>query len=239
MASCIRLEALCLSLVVPGEFVAADHLASDSVLVDNARPDHASTRAIPCHGQRKRVAHELKALLLGHALLELAVTVAVDVCRARSANGEGLAHQRAAKGNAEHLATLLSVPASHNNAGLQAVLVVVAEVTEERRRSCHARSLAQLHAVGIEVVLDDVGDGLGISGGARAAAIDALVHGRELVRHAVGDVGAGGRARVGTHHHSSVEGHCHDGRAHVVLLTHPLWDLCLGGRGPRRLHSHC
>lgn len=48
-----------------------------------------------------------------------------------------------------------------------------------------------------QLVLDDVGDGLCVSGGARAAAPDGVGDAGQLVGHAVGNVGAGGGARVG------------------------------------------
>lgn len=48
-----------------------------------------------------------------------------------------------------------------------------------------------------ELVLDDVGDGLSICGGARAAAPDGVVDAGQLVGHSVGDVCAGGGSGVG------------------------------------------
>jgi hypothetical protein len=69
--------------------------------------------------------------------------------------------------------------------------------------------------------LDDVGNGLRVGGGARAAAEDAVGDGRELVGDAVGDVHASCGARVCADHHAAVVLHCHDGRARAVLLAHP------------------
>ena len=47
---------------------------------------------------------------------------------------------------------------------------------------------ASLSPVKVEVVVDDVGDGLRVGGRPRAAAVDAVRHLRQLVRHAIRDV---------------------------------------------------
>ena len=79
----------------------------------------------------------------------------------------------------------------------QLVLIIVTQLLEQRRRRLHARRLIVCDPVHAQMVLHDVGDGLSVGGGARAAAPDCVVDLGQFVRDAVGDVGAGGGARVG------------------------------------------
>lgn len=53
--------------------------------------------------------------------------------------------------------------------------------------------------------MHDVGDGLGVSGGAGAAAPDGVVDLGQLVRDPVRDVSARGSARIGAEDHALVE----------------------------------
>ena len=55
-----------------------------------------------------------------------------------------------------------------------------------------------MHREEAQLVLDDICHGLRVRRRAGAAAPDCVMHPRELVRHSVGDVGAGSCSRIGT-----------------------------------------
>jgi hypothetical protein len=99
----------------------------------------------------------------------------------------------------------------------EVVLVGVAQVLEDRRRHLRRRRPVVLHLVHAEVVLDNVGHGLRVGRRPGPAAPDGVVHLRQLVRDAVGNVRAGGRARVGAEDDAVLERHRHDGRSEVDL----------------------
>lgn len=79
----------------------------------------------------------------------------------------------------------------------QHVLVGVANLLEQRRGGLRRGRGVVDGGVEAQVVLDHVGDGLGVGCGAGAAAPDGVMDLCELVRHAVGDVGARRRPGVG------------------------------------------
>ena len=89
------------------------------------------------------------------------------------------------------------------------IFVIITQLLEQRGRRLHARRLVVRDPVHAQVVLHDVGDGLGVGGGARAAAPDGVVDLGEFVGDAVGDVGAGGGAGVGAEDDAvgEVDGH--------------------------------
>lgn len=80
----------------------------------------------------------------------------------------------------------------------QRILVRIAQLLEDGRRRLGAGRLAVHHVEETQLVLDNVGDGLCVGGGAGTAAPDGVGDAGQFVGHAVGDVGAGGGARVGT-----------------------------------------
>lgn len=102
--------------------------------------------------------------------------------------------------------------APDDDPGHQVVLVVVAQVAEEVGGGAHPGQGIDLDCMQVQVVADDVADCLGISGGARAAAVDPVMDRADLVADSVRHVAAGGGAAVGRHHHAAVVLHGHDGR---------------------------
>lgn len=79
----------------------------------------------------------------------------------------------------------------------QAVLVGVANLLEYRRRSLRHGGLAALHGKEAQLVLHNVCHGLRVGGRARPAAPDGVVDPRQLVRHAIRNVGPRRRPRIG------------------------------------------
>ncbi len=93
----------------------------------------------------------------------------------------------------------------------QLVLVIIAQLLEQRRGRLRRRLLLVGDPVHAEMVVDDVGDGLSVGSGAGPAAPDCVVHLGQLVRDAVGDVGACGGAGVGAENYAGREGDGHAG----------------------------
>lgn len=93
------------------------------------------------------------------------------------------------------------------------VLVVITQLLEQGGGGLGRGRLVVGDAVHAEVVVYNVGDGLGVSGGAGAAAPDGVVDLRQLVCDPVRDVGARCCARVGAQNHALVEvdGHSWEG----------------------------
>lgn len=85
------------------------------------------------------------------------------------------------------------------------VLVVITQLLEQGGGGLGRGRLVVSDAVHAEVVVHDVGDSLGVSGGAGAAAPDGVVDLRQLIRDPVRDVGARRCARVGAQDHALVE----------------------------------
>lgn len=81
----------------------------------------------------------------------------------------------------------------------QAVLVGVADLLEDGSGRLCGRGLAVAHGKHAELVLYDIGHGLCVGGRAGTAAPDGIGNSGQLIRHSVGDVGAGRRSRVGTY----------------------------------------
>ena len=78
-------------------------------------------------------------------------------------------------------------------------------------RHLDGRHPSRLHGQLAQIMLDVVGQRLGIGGTARPAAPDAIVELGDLVGDAVGHVRAGGDAGVGTEDDAAGEGDGHDG----------------------------
>lgn len=91
----------------------------------------------------------------------------------------------------------------------QLILIRITQLLEQRRRRLRARRLPVLDAVHAEMVLHDIGHGLRVGRRAGPAAPDGVVHLRQLVGHAVGDVGACGGAGVGAEDDARGKGYCH------------------------------
>lgn len=78
------------------------------------------------------------------------------------------------------------------------VLVVIAQLLKQRCGRLGGRWLVVGDGVHTEMIMHDIRHGLGVGRGAGAAAPDGVVHLGQFIRHPVGNVAAGCRARVGT-----------------------------------------
>mmetsp|Transcript_22320 Transcript_22320/g.71855 ORF Transcript_22320/g.71855 Transcript_22320/m.71855 type:complete len:221 (-) Transcript_22320:16-678(-) len=202
-----------------GQPIAGDEVARAPVLGDGDCANDTARRRIPRHGEGQGLGHKLLALLLGHARPIHGVAEAVDVGRSRATNGKWLLHQRAAQGDRVHRGALHRIPARDDDAGHQRILVVVDDRLEQVCRRLHRGRLVHVNAVLVQEMPHVVRDCLSIRGGPRAAAIDPIVHRSQLVGRPVRHIAPRGSARVGTDHHSAVEGDRHDGRAKVHRLA--------------------
>lgn len=108
------------------------------------------------------------------------------------------------------------------------VLVVITQLLEQGGGGLGRGRLVVGDAIHAEVVMHDVGDGLGVSGGAGSAAPDGVVDLRQLVRDPVRDVGTRRCARVGAQNHALVEV---DGHSWGGLRKRVRWWT---GKGSRR-----
>mmetsp|Transcript_69542 Transcript_69542/g.214959 ORF Transcript_69542/g.214959 Transcript_69542/m.214959 type:complete len:204 (+) Transcript_69542:174-785(+) len=172
--------------------------------------------------------HERDALSLCHAWLVLLVHKTGDVAGSASIRRVGHTHEGAADRNGVDLTAPRLVPASHDEPGHEAVLVVVGDHLEEAGRRLDRRQRANLDGVLPDVVLHEPRERLGICCAPAAQDEDAVVHLGDLPRGAVGDVVSRGGPGVGAQHDASVERDGHDGRAggdcalgghHVVLAV--------------------
>ena len=109
--------------------------------------------------------------------------------------------------------TVDGIPTTDDDAGHQIVLVLVAEPSHQVGRHLDRRHPAGLDGQLAQIVLDVVGQGLGVGRAAGPAAPDAIVELGDLVGDAVGHVRAGGNARVGPEDDPALEGDGDDGRA--------------------------
>ena len=109
--------------------------------------------------------------------------------------------------------TVDGIPTTDDDAGHQIVLVLVAEPSHQVGRHLDRRHPAGLDGQLAQIVLDVVGEGLGVGRAATPAAPDPIVELRNLVGDAVGHVRAGGNARVGPEDDPALEGDGDDGRA--------------------------
>ena len=105
------------------------------------------------------------------------------------------------------------IPTTDNNSRHQIVLVLIAQPSHQMRRHLDGRHPTRLDGQLAQIMLDVVGQRLGIGGTARPAAPDAIVELGDLVGDAVGHVRAGGDAGVGTEDDAAGEGDGDDGRA--------------------------
>ena len=80
----------------------------------------------------------------------------------------------------------------------QGVLVIVADLLEDGGGGLGGGGLSVVHGKQAQLVLYDVGDGLGVGGGAGPAAPNGVVDSGQLVSDPVGDVCTGRGSRIGT-----------------------------------------
>lgn len=85
------------------------------------------------------------------------------------------------------------------------------------RRHRHTRRSARLDFVRLQVILYIVRQGLAVGSTSTATGVNVLGKLRNLVRDAVGNVRAGGDARVGAQNDAALKGNGHNGRARQQL----------------------
>lgn len=117
--------------------------------------------------------------------------------------------KRASKGNAVDFSAPPIIVPRNNHAGTELVLVVVAQLSEDGSGVLCRGVLAGRRGEELEVVVDDIGDGLCVGCGAGPAAPYRVVDLCELVSHSVGDIGSGRCAAVCSEDNAVVELGCH------------------------------
>lgn len=109
--------------------------------------------------------------------------------------------------------TIHRIPATDNHAGHQIVLVLITKPSHQMGRHFHRRHPSRLDGQLTQIMLDVIRQGLRIGRTSRSAAPDVIVKLGNLVGNAVGHVGAGGHAGVGTEDDAAGERDGDDGRA--------------------------
>ena len=120
--------------------------------------------------------------------------------------------------NVVNAAAVDRIPPADDDARHEVVLIFLAEPPHEMGGDLHGGGAPRLHCQLSQIVLDVVGEGLGVGGRPGAAAPDPFVDLGNFIRHAVGNVCACGNARVSPHDDAALERDRHDGRPRRHLV---------------------
>lgn len=128
------------------QFVSWNKDSLHAALVNDSHSDTTTGGTITGHGVRERPTDKAQTLISAHSNLVLCITETINIRGSRTADSEWLLVNTSAQWNAVHFAAVVLVPSSDDNTGLQIVLVIVTQLSEQRRNSSDSRSFAMLNS---------------------------------------------------------------------------------------------
>jgi hypothetical protein len=169
---------------------------SQTYLCQHNKPNDTTRASIPFDSLSKRTLDKLDALRLRHSRPPIGVAITIDVGRTTSANGIILLVKGSSERNAVNLSAPPVIIPRNNHSRTELVLVIVAQFPEDGSGVLCCGGLARRRGEILEVVMDNVGNGLCVRSGSRTTAPYRVVHLCELVSHPIGDIGTGRSAAV-------------------------------------------
>merc|ERR1719209_1714956 len=228
------------SLVLDGQLVVQPQLPLHAILGDNCHPTTSSRAAVPPDCLGNSLQNQILALFLGHILPVCVVHHTIEVGGSRATNSHRLTHAHAANRHTPHLPLLVHrVVSGDNQTSHQAVPVLITDLLEGDSSVLDGGRPALLDLSEVQLVLDNVGDGLGVRSRAGPAAENAICDWGEFVSDSVCDPRAHAGPAVCADDHTTVEFHCYQSCSSGDLLPpgEPVLRDCLFAKAWEVLQS--